>query len=86
MENKTDKKISSLVLDLENIIMDIEGFKGMLLLLAVSLGWFSAVGPSVTSIQISSVFTVSYFWVLGLKYEKESPEIGYFPLYSGTIV
>ena len=37
MENKTDKKISSLVLDLENIIMDIEGFKGMLLALEEAL-------------------------------------------------
>lgn len=37
MENKTDKKISSLVLDLENIIMDIEGFKGMFLALEEAL-------------------------------------------------
>lgn len=37
MENKTDKKISSLVLDLENIIMDIEGFKGMFLALEETL-------------------------------------------------
>ena len=37
MENKTDKNISSLVLDLENIIMDIEGFKGMLLALEEAL-------------------------------------------------
>ena len=37
MENKTDKKISSLVLDLENIIMDIAGFKGMFLALEEAL-------------------------------------------------
>ena len=41
---------------------------------------------SVTSIQISEDFRVSYFSVFGLKYEKEMLEIGYFPLNCGTMV
>ena len=37
MENKEEKKLSSLVLDLEETIMDVEGFKGMFLALEEAL-------------------------------------------------
>lgn len=37
MENKEEKKLSSLVLDLEETIMDLKGFKGMFLALEEAL-------------------------------------------------
>ena len=45
-----------------------------------------AVGPSITSIFISSERMVSYLPVPGLKKLKDMLGIGYFPLNDGTIV